>query len=185
MSNSKEVPHQHSSIRSTKPLVLGFGIALLLVFSALAYSMWCYLPVNVIPSEKLTFPLTREGVTITQSSHQWRAVEPGDQVQPGTLYVPEVQLEFSDDTSADFICFFEDNEGTLMGDSFTFEVRNGTVEKQATHELQSSAGFADEANYRGYKYSSAPFWHLVIQKNQSNTLLPPKLIARIPLPPHS
>ena len=144
--------------------------------------MWQSLPVQVEETVDLTFPLSKEGVTLADTSHQWREVEPTDTVKQGTLYVPHIALQFGDDTTATFICFFEDNEGNLIGDSINFKVEKGKIAQQTTHTFHCSCGFTDTAIYKGYQYSEAPFWHLVLQKSQRHK--PPTLIARIPLPPN-
>ena len=181
MENAKRTQPENLQQGSRLLLVVSFSALLICALSGVGYTMWQQLPIIVETDQALKFPITSEGVTITKADHRWVRPHAEDQVESNTVYFPKVELTYGPATNANFICFFENNDGEVIGDGVTFTVKNGNYAGSNVHTFHCSAGYQELAHYKSYSYSEAPFWHLVIQKNVTGAA--PELITKIPLPP--
>jgi len=155
---------------------------ILIAISGVCYAMLQALPVKFTKKSTISYPITNGNVQITSFNNTWTK---SDQSREGVVtssYLPEVELTFGADTTQSIICFFENAEGEIIGDSVSLTVENGTVNGEKTHKFTGTKGFSEEAVFNSYVYSTDNFWNIVVQSVDSENQI--NLITKIPLPPN-
>lgn len=158
-----------------------FFTLLLIIFTVIAYFF----------SQLLNFsseeydndcPIQGQNISITSFSYNWRKVTQSDKVQSDTLYIPEVQLSFSDSSKGELVLYFENNQLETVGHGKSLDMASlKKTTKDAPFIIHSSAGYKEKATYNSYRYSEAPYWSLVIKEIIPGK--PDQIITKLSLPP--
>lgn len=182
MSKVDTIPETRNSTNiKTKFYINAIAISVfaLLVFSSLSY-LFSQVYSFKLSEDTIKYPIVADNIIIESVFHKWRETNSEDKVKSGTLYIPEVTFNFSEDFKGELVAFFENQNSNTVGNGKTILIEDLVLkEGKRTFTYYCSEGFDDLAHYRGYCYSSAPFWSILIKNTIDNSI-----IVKIPLPSH-
>ncbi len=170
-------------IQSNVVIITIFVTLVIAGLSILGYFLWKQLPVTVIEDPTNTYPIQAEGITITSAETRWLDLAAENRFIAGAAYIPEVTLKLGPNSNGHLVCNFEDNNEEPAGDGFSIAINNGKFANGTdTLTLSSTAGYKEDAHYRSYTYSQAPFWKLIVRHSTDTST--PTIIATIHCPPN-
>lgn len=158
------VPHLVLSKFERIGLWLLMGI-LVIGGGAFFYSSIQRLPTETHRMKSGDFPVTGQFITILSAETFWRAPitegENADTFRRGTALLPVVNLTSSGSAAAVRL-FFRNQDGEVMGDSVTSEIKSGV-----TLQVAATAGFDDVGMHSAYRTGQSKPWTIEVHEAPS------------------
>lgn len=113
-------------------------------------------PTRPLVSEGIDYPVSGKIIEITKASTYWRKPvatgENPDVVRRGTVLIPVLKMNINAGSGAIRV-FFRNEDGLVVGDGITRDVRGGTE-----ISIAATAGFEDLGMHTAYRTGDSPPW---------------------------